>query len=291
MANKDQVWSELWWPAPAKLNLMLRITGRRDDGYHDLQTVFQLIAVCDWLNFVVTDDKSISLVDGLVGVENKTNLVIKAAKLLQEKTEVKLGVDINLKKVLPMGAGLGGGSSDAATTLMVLNFLWGTGLSIDELAELGLSLGSDVPVFIKGSSAWAEGVGDKITPISLPERWYLVVNPEVHSSTKEIFTHNRLTRDSSAITIRDFLEGQTQNDCLSVVREINKEFDRIYQQFSGFEKVFLTGTGSSMFAVFDNRQAVVDLQTKLPKSWNMFIAQGVNESPLHTVLNNLKNQV
>ena len=291
MANKDQVWSELWWPAPAKLNLMLRITGRRDDGYHDLQTVFQLIAVCDWLNFVVTDDKSIRLVDGLVGVENKTNLVIKAAKLLQEKTEVKLGVDINLKKVLPMGAGLGGGSSDAATTLMVLNFLWGTGLSIDELAELGLSLGADVPVFIKGSSAWAEGVGDKITPISLPERWYLVVNPEVHSSTKEIFTHNRLTRDSSAITIRDFLEGQTQNDCLSVVREINKEFDRIYQQFSGFEKVFLTGTGSSMFAVFDNRQAVVDLQAKLPKNWNMFIAQGVNESPLHTVLNNLKNQV
>lgn len=284
-------WQQLWWPAPAKLNLMLKIVGQREDGYHLLQTVFQLIEFNDQLNFVPRKDARICLEEGIDAVAEKDNLIIKAATLLQQEKHINQGVTISLKKVLPMGAGMGGGSSDAATTLLVLNYMWGVGCTCEELMRLGLQLGADVPVFIAGKSAWAEGVGEKITPLTLGENWFLIASPATHNSTKEIFTHNRLTRGSSAITIRDFLDGQKENDCLSVVREINKEFDLMYRQFSGFSDVYLTGTGSSMFAKCNNRKDAEALLEKLPRTWKTTVVKGVDVSPLHVLLNKFRNQV
>jgi len=290
--NKKSVsdWAELWWPAPAKLNLMLNITSRRADGYHELQTVFQLIAIFDWLNFTPVDSNQIRLTCNSSAIPEKDNLVMRAAKLIQERSGVNLGVNIELKKILPTGAGLGGGSSDAATTLVVLNALWGLDYSLNELEALALELGADVPVFVRGQSAWAEGVGEKITPMDLPEKWFVIVNSDYHCSTREIFTHNRLTRDSSAITIRDFLGGHETNDCFNVVKEISKELNNIYQLFSQFGKVFLTGTGSSMFAKCDTRQEAVLLSDKLPDGWNKWVVKGVNESPLQKSLKQFFNQ-
>ena len=284
-------WANLWWPAPAKLNLFLKITGRRSDGYHQLQTVFQLLVLSDWLNFSKRDDGSIRLQGNMSNVESSENLIMRAAKLLQANASTEFGVDVVIKKVLPMGAGLGGGSSDAATTLVVLNELWQLNYSLDELAKMGLSLGADVPVFVLGKSAWAEGVGEEISPIVLDERWYLVVNPGSHVSTKEIFSHNRLTRDSSPITIRGFREGQLENDCLSVVRELDGKVDAMYQHFSMFTDVYLTGTGSSLFAVCETREDALKLLNKLPDDWAKWLVKGVNESPLHKALNRFVNQV
>ena len=198
------------WPAPAKLNLLLRITGRRDDGYHLLQTVFQFVQHADLIDFRVRDDGEIHRVTELEGVPAESDLVVKAARLLQQRTQSSKGVDIRVHKQLPMGGGLGGGSSDAATVLLALNHLWGCDLSNDELAQLGLQLGADVPVFVQGQATWAEGVGEKFTPIELPEPWYLVLVPAVSISTAEVFSHPDLTRDSSQITIRAFLNVNGQ---------------------------------------------------------------------------------
>jgi len=283
--NNNLDWSEHWWPAPAKLNLMLNITGQRADGYHELQTVFQLLNVSDWMNFDKRADGEITFKCDLSSLESEDNLVVQAAKLLKDTMGVKHGANIMLRKMLPMGAGLGGGSSDAATTLLVLNKLWGLDCTLNELAELGLQLGADVPVFIYGSSAWAEGVGDLISEMELPEKWYVVVNSGHHCSTKEIFQNKSLTRDSSAITIRAFLDGYEENDCLSVVREMNQELDEIYCQFSDFGKVLLTGTGSSMFIKCDTREEAVSLSEKLPAKWQTWVVKGVNKSPLHSSLN------
>lgn len=287
--KSESEWAELWWPAPAKLNLMLNITGQRADGYHELQTVFQLIAIFDWLNFTPVENNQISLSCNLSTIPEKDNLVMRAATLMRERSGTNLGVNIELKKILPTGAGLGGGSSDAATTLVVLNELWSLGYSVSELEGLALELGADVPIFVRGQSAWAEGVGEKISPIELPEQWFVVVNSDFHCSTREIFTHNRLTRDSSAITIRDFLEGHETNDCFDVVKEISEELNNIYQLFSQFGQVFLTGTGSSMFAKCDTRQEAVVLSDKLPADWNKWIVKGVSESPLQKSLKQFFN--
>ncbi|ORU91248.1 MAG: 4-(cytidine 5'-diphospho)-2-C-methyl-D-erythritol kinase [Cycloclasticus sp. symbiont of Poecilosclerida sp. M] len=278
-------WSDLWWPAPAKLNLLLKITGQRAGGYHQLQTVFQLLTICDWLNFTPNNDGSINLLDDNSGVPKQENLIVHAATLLKESSGIEAGVDIRLKKNLPIGAGLGGGSSDAATTLVVLNQLWGYDYSVEKLAALGLSLGADVPVFVHGNSAWAEGVGEQITPLGLNESWFLVVNTGCPISTKEVFGHKRLTRNSSAITIRDFLDGQVENDCLPVVREISKEFDEFFQLFSDFSQVYLTGTGSSMFAKCASREAAVKLSDELPSGWNKWVVKGIDKSPLQRALN------
>jgi 4-diphosphocytidyl-2-C-methyl-D-erythritol kinase len=284
-------WEEHWWPAPAKLNLMLNIVGQRPDGYHELQTVFQLIGISDWLNVVPTEDGEITLSCNSVSLATNTNLVVQAANLLKQQASASLGAKIILKKILPMGAGLGGGSSDAATTLIVLNAVWGLGYSVEELEMLGLKLGADVPVFVRGLSAWAEGIGEKMTVIDLPEKWFVVVNPPYHCSTKEVFSHNSLTRDNSAITIRDFLDGQEDNSCLPVVREISQELDAVYLQFSEFSKVYLTGTGSSMFAKCDTRQEAVLLSERLPDGWNKWIVKGVSESPLQKSLKQFFNRL
>ena len=284
-------WAEHWWPAPAKLNLMLNVIGQRADGYHELQTVFQIIAISDWLNIVPTDHNDVTLSCRSADIKMDENLVLKAAQLLKQRSGSKSGAHITLKKILPMGAGLGGGSSDAATTLVVLNEVWGLGLSVEQLAVLGLELGADVPVFVKGCSAWAEGVGEKVTPIELPEKWFVVVNTDYHCSTREVFTHKHLTRVNSAITIRDFLNGQENNSCLPVVRQMSQELDDVYRRFSVFSKVYLTGTGSSMFAKCNTRQEAVSLSDQLPVGWNKWVVKGVNESPLQKSLKQFFNRV
>lgn len=278
-------WVNNWWPAPAKLNLVLNIVGRRADGYHDIQTVFQLIAVSDWLNFRFNNEGEVGLSCGSMVGDIEGNLVMKAARLLKADSGTSKGASIVLKKTLPMGAGLGGGSSDAATTLVILNELWDLKYSKDQLARLGATLGADVPVFVIGKSAWAEGKGEVITALELPPKWFVVVNSSIHCSTKDVFNHNCLTRDSSAITICDFLGGQNNNDCFAAVMEMEEELAKVYKQFSLFGEVFLTGTGSSLFAVCETRQEAVALSEQLPNQWDKWVVEGVNESPLHKALN------
>lgn len=271
------------WPAPAKLNLMLRITGRRTDGYHELQTVFQFLDLCDELRFGIRQDQSISCT-GISGLNDENNLIVHAARLLQASTHTHLGCDIHIHKRLPMGGGLGGGSSDAATTLLALNQLWGTGLEIAQLAELGLQLGADVPIFIHGQSAWAEGIGEKLSPISLPEPWYLVLAPPVHVSTGEIFCDSRLTRDADRIKIRDFLAGQHDNDCLPIVRIRYPEVADALDWLGSYADARLTGTGACIFAVFQSQSEAEALLNKAPAGLTGFVARGLNQSPVKELL-------
>jgi len=274
------LFNDRWWPAPAKLNLMLRITGRREDGYHLLQSVFQFLDYGDRLRLLRRDDASIHRVGLLPGVPEADDLVVRAARLLQAAARVDLGVDIQLEKRLPMGGGLGGGSSDAATTLVVLNRLWGIGYSMDRLARLGLRLGADVPVFVRGFAAWAEGVGEFLTPVELPQPWYLVVTPPCHVATAEIFCDPDLTRDSPPITIRDFLAGSAINDCVSVVCRRFPEVAGAMAWLAQFAQPRLTGTGGCVFAEFAREDAAREVLKMVPEGYQAFVAQGVNRSPL-----------
>jgi 4-diphosphocytidyl-2-C-methyl-D-erythritol kinase len=278
-------WAEEW-PAPAKLNLMLRITGQRSDGYHLLQTVFQFIELCDWITFHPVDDGRVSLLNLIPGVPEADDLTVRAARLLKAETGCEQGVCIEVKKNLPMGGGLGGGSSDAATTLVVLNALWGLQLSMEKLMELGLALGADVPVFVYGYSAWAEGVGEKLERIDIPEQWFVVIKPDCHVDTKEIFLSKNLTRDSKSIRIADFIAGQHQNDCLGVVRERYQSVKDALVDLSGFSEARLTGTGACVFAQFDSEKAASSAYQSLQKKWQAYLVKGVNESPLFSKLKN-----
>ena len=275
--------SQAFWPAPAKLNLLLRITGRRADGYHELQTVFQFLDFFDELRFQLRQDESISCT-GMSGLDDEDNLVVQAARLLQAAARTGLGSDIHILKRLPMGGGLGGGSSDAATTLLALNQLWGANLETERLADLGLQLGADVPVFIYGHSAWAEGIGEKITPISLPEAWYLVLTPPVHVATGEIFCDSRLTRDADRIKIRDFLAGQHNNACLPIVRNRYPEVGDALDWLGKHADARLTGTGACIFATFQSRQEAEAILNKAPRGLTGFVARGLNESPVKQLL-------
>ena len=270
----------LGWPAPAKLNLMLRIVGRRADGYHELQTVFQFLELQDRLHFTPLVGQEIQLEASLDEVPEEENLVIRASRLLQRETGCKQGARIRLEKRLPMGGGLGGGSSDAATTLIALNHLWGTGLSRRQLARLGLSLGADVPIFIHGHSAWAEGVGEQLTDLDLPEIWYLVVIPACHVSTAEIFTAANLTRNSPRIRIRDFLHGERGNDCLPVVRERHPEVASALDWLEDHAPAHLTGTGACVFAGFASEDEARRVYRLLPVDMQGFVSKGLNRSPL-----------
>jgi len=276
-------WAEAW-PAPAKLNLMLRITGQRSDGYHLLQTVFQFIDLCDWITFHPVDDGQVSLQNPIPGVLEVDDLTIRAAKLLKAETGCEQGVCIEVKKNLPMGGGLGGGSSDAATTLVVLNLLWGLQLSMEKLMELGLTLGADVPVFVYGYAAWAEGVGEKLERIDIPEQWFVVIKPNCHVDTKEIFLSKDLTRNSNSITIANFIAGQHQNDCLGVVRERYQSVKDALVELSGFSEARLTGTGACVFAQFDSEAAAASAYRSLQEEWSVYLVKGVNESPLFSKL-------
>ncbi len=282
-----------FWPAPAKLNLFLQITGRREDGYHNLQTVFQFIDMADRLRFVVRDDAKINRKTDNEGVKPEDDLVIKAARALQLASACEKGADIYLQKILPMGGGVGGGSSDAATTLVVLNYMWETGLDVTALAEIGLSLGADVPVFIHGYAAFAQGVGEKLEAITPQESWYLIVQPEVHVSTSEIFTNSQLTRDSSAIRICDLQIGTTNeaqifdelgNVFEPVVAQQYPEIAEVIQFLRKYTNARLTGSGACVFASFENKEDAQDVLAKLPDNWAAFVAKGLNRSPLQVML-------
>lgn len=268
-------------PAPAKINLFLHITGRREDGYHNLQTLFQLLDYGDLLTFKVTECGNIKVTPQIEGVTEQDNLIFLAAKLLQTTSGCHQGCTINLEKRLPMGGGLGGGSSDAATTLVALNHLWQCRFSTTELAELGRQLGADVPVFVEGNSAFAEGIGEQLTPVKLPERWFLVVTPDCEVPTAEIFSHPQLTRDSSPIKIRALSGEQLRNDCQTVVEKLYPQVKDVVDWLADYSEPLMTGTGASVFSSFATREEAQDVLSQLPKPWKAFVARGVNRSTLY----------
>ena len=280
--------AETQWPAPAKLNLFLHVTGRRPDGYHELQTLFQLIDLSDTVSLSVTDDGRIERPAGPAGVDPDSDLTVRAAKALQAATGCRAGASIRIAKRIPMGGGLGGGSSDAATVLLALNHLWGCGLPVDELARLGLPLGADVPVFVRGSSAWAEGVGEQLVPVELPERWYVVIHPGVAVPTRDVFQSPELTRNTPVITIRAFFgpEGSSgsRNDCEPVVRARYPEVADALSWLGNFAPARLTGTGSCIFAAFGSAMDAERVAARAPDRWRAFVARGLNVSPVHGLL-------
>ncbi|MBU2155269.1 MAG: 4-(cytidine 5'-diphospho)-2-C-methyl-D-erythritol kinase [Gammaproteobacteria bacterium] len=279
--------AELILPAPAKLNLMLHILGRRADGYHELQTLFQFLDFGDELGFALRQDGVIQLHTPIDGVPHDSNLIVRAACLLQQHANCALGADIWLDKRLPMGGGIGGGSSDAATTLLGLNHLWQLHYSEEQLAELGLSLGADVPVFVRGHAAFAEGVGEKLQPVTLSEPWFLVAIPQVLVSTAEIFSDPELTRDTPPIKVRSLLEGGGRNDCQPVVTKRYQEVRNALILLNKFVPTRLTGTGACVFGSFPNQDDADKVARQLPATLPSFIAQGRNISMLHRKLDTL----
>ena len=266
--------------SPAKLNLMLHITGQREDGYHNLQTAFQFIGLYDELTFEFNDSGAVQRFGDNQDIPEQDDLIIKAARLLKKQTPTSFGVDITIKKHIPIGGGLGGGSSNAATTLMALNKLWGLGLNQAQLQQLGVQLGADVPIFIFGQSAWAEGVGDLLTPINLPENWFFVLHPQVFVSTGQIFSSKHLTRDSHPIKIRAFLEGEGRNVCEPVACELYPEIQSAIDWLSRFSPARMTGTGACVFAAFDSAEKANTVQSQLPQNWTGYVVQGLNINPV-----------
>lgn len=267
--------------SPAKLNLMLHITSQRKDGYHNLQTVFQFIDLNDEMTFTRTKT-GIRRISGNEQVTEEEDLIIKAARLLQKQSCTRQGVDISIIKNIPMGGGLGGGSSNAATTLMALNKLWELGLDKAELQQIGLQLGADVPVFIFGQNAWAEGVGDELIALNLPESWFLIIHPQVFVSTGQIFSSKYLTRDSHPITIRAFLEGSGENVCQPVACELYPEIQNAIDWLSQFSSARMTGTGACIFAIFDSVEKANIVKLQIPENWTGFVARGLNSNPVAT---------
>jgi len=269
------------WPAPAKLNLMLHIVGRRADGYHELQTVFRLIDLCDRIEIEVRGDGGISRPKGPSGVSESDDLTVRAARALQTATGTRLGAEIAIKKSIPMGGGLGGGSSDAATALVALNHLWQTGLSSAQIAAIGATLGADVPVFVAGTSAWAEGVGERLTPVLLgSDAWYLVIFPGVSVPTAAVFQAAELTRNSPPTTMRGFLETGGRNDCESVVRARFPAVAEALDWLGQHATARLTGTGSCVFAEFSRAADAERVAARVPDTWRAYVARGLDHSPL-----------
>ncbi len=271
------------WPAPAKINLFLHILGRRPDGYHELQTCFQFVDLCDEITIRVRPDGDIRRGAGAAGVAPEADLCVRAARALKAATGCLLGADIDVVKRIPMGAGLGGGSSDAATCLVALNKLWGLGLKVVELAAIGLKLGADVPVFVHGRAAFAEGVGERLTllypPLAPPECNYLIIKPNVFVSTKDVFQDPELTRNSPPITIHGFLASGGRNDCLGVVRRRYPEVARAVDWMSRFGEARLTGTGACIFMPCEMKEGH-DIVGGLPPAFEAFLARSLNDSPL-----------
>jgi len=257
------------------------VTGRRADGYHELQTLFQLIDLADTLCVSVRADGEIDRPAGPPGVPPEADLVVRAARTLKAATGTALGASLRVRKRIPMGGGLGGGSSDAATALLVLNELWDCGLAVEELAALGLPLGADVPVFVQGFSAWGEGVGERLTPVTLPETWYVIVHPGVAVSTAGVFQSPELTRNSPLITIRAFFESGGRNDCEPVVRAQAPEVADALDWLAREAPARLTGTGSCVFAACASAVAAERLAARVPDRWRSYVARGLNRSPLH----------
>ena len=273
----------LMFSAPAKLNLFLHVTGRRNDGYHLLQTVFRLLDFSDQLRFNLRRDGVIKLHNPIAGVPEENDLCIRAAKLLQQESGVNQGVEIFLTKRIPLGGGLGGGSSDAATTLLALNHLWNLNFNKNQLIELGLQLGADVPVFIFGENAFAEGVGEKLVPIELPPAWYLVLIPPLHVSTAEVFSSKELTRNTIPIKIPPFSIWQGHNDLESVVCQKYPEV-AVYlewlKQLKNTTIAAMSGSGACVFAEFETESAARAAFAKLPAGMDGFVAQGLDHHPM-----------
>ncbi|MGB5226429.1 MAG: 4-(cytidine 5'-diphospho)-2-C-methyl-D-erythritol kinase [Arenicellales bacterium] len=278
-------------PAPAKLNLFLHITGRRADGYHELQTVFQFIDLQDTITLANRSDQQINRVTRWSEVAEEDDLMVRAAQKLANSCGISAGVDIAIEKHIPMGAGLGGGSSDAATVLCGLNLLWGLDLSNRELADIGITLGADVPIFIHGHAAWAEGTGEILTSIDPPEDNYLLIVPPAHVSTAEIFNHPALTRDSSPIKIADFLEGQGHNDLEAVVRQEYPVIDDTMNWLQHFSNARMTGTGAGVFITTDSAREAQNIAQQAPADWRCFVTRGLNTSPLYDQLSSFTNGV
>ncbi|WP_252178969.1 4-(cytidine 5'-diphospho)-2-C-methyl-D-erythritol kinase [Endozoicomonas sp. 4G] len=290
--------SALVLPAPAKLNLFLHIVGRREDGYHQLQTVFQFLDVADELTFEPHNE--LLLACDLPELVNEDNLILKAARLLQVHTGCEQGARITLVKRLPMGGGVGGGSSDAATTLHGLNILWGLGLDDDTLAELGLKLGADVPVFVRGHAAFAEGVGEKLTPVSPEEYWYLVLKPGCHVNTTEMFRHQELTRDTRPIKVCAALNrlhgNELTNDFQPLVRRLYPEVDKCLMLLdnsgnSSVGQAMMSGSGACVFVPFASREEAETTLAGIDSDVDSFVASGVNTSPLHHSISQLRSCV
>ena len=284
------------WPAPAKINLFLHILGRRDDGYHDLQTAFQFLDYCDDIVIDPAADGEISRPDGLAGLRPEDDLAVKAAVLLSEVTDCRYGARISIRKRIPAGGGLGGGSSDAATVLVALNDLWGLGLNLDALAGIGRKLGADVPVFLRGRAAWGEGIGERLSPMDFPTPYYVIVKPACDVSTRRVFQSSELTRNSPPITISGFLSTGGRNDCLPVVSDLYPEVAEALEWLSDQglsagndhhgdagsmrREARLTGTGACVFAGFDDEGEAKSVFDRLPARWSGFVARGINVSPL-----------
>ncbi|HEN8800011.1 4-(cytidine 5'-diphospho)-2-C-methyl-D-erythritol kinase [Pseudomonas sp. CM25] len=274
-------------PAPAKLNLWLHIIGRRPDGYHELETVFQFLDHGDELSFALRDDGVIRLHTEIDTVPHDSNLIVRAARQLQAQSGTTLGADIWLSKVLPMGGGIGGGSSDAATTLLGLAHLWQLDWDEDRLAALGLGLGADVPVFVRGHAAFAQGVGEQLTPVDPAEPWYVVLVPQVSVSTVEIFSHPQLTRDSLPLKMRPVPEGNSRNDCQPVVEQNYPEVRNALNSLGKFTEARLTGTGSCVFGAFPSKAEADKVLALLSATQTGFVAKGSNISMLHRKLQSL----
>ena len=272
------------WPAPAKLNLFLHITGRRADGYHDLQTLFALLDFGDELQITPTEDGVITLTPVIDDIPVESNLIYRAARLLQAHTGCSRGAQIHLIKRLPMGGGLGGGSSDAATALVALNQLWQLQLSEETLATLGRQLGADVPVFVRGRSAFAEGVGEMLQPVELPERLYLVVRPPVHVSTAAIFSHPDLPRSTPKQSWAELRAGSWKNDCERLVKNDHPEVAKAFSWLLEYAPSRMTGTGACLFAEFEDERSARAVLATMPEWLQGFVARSVNLSPLHTAL-------
>ncbi|UXY13069.1 4-(cytidine 5'-diphospho)-2-C-methyl-D-erythritol kinase [Kosakonia sp. ML.JS2a] len=274
------------WPAPAKLNLFLYITGQRPDGYHTLQTLFQFLDYGDTLTINPRSDGEIRLLTPIDGVPDEDNLIVRAARLLMKRAAetgrlaAGSGADIAIEKRLPMGGGLGGGSSDAATVLVALNHLWRCNLGVDELAALGLTLGADVPVFVRGHAAFAEGVGEVLTPVNPPEKWYLVAHPGVSIPTPVIFKDPELPRNTPKRSIETLLKCEFGNDCEVIARKRFREVDAALSWLLEYAPSRLTGTGACVFSEFDTESAARQVLEQAPEWLNGFVARGVNLSPL-----------
>ncbi|MBR7801027.1 4-(cytidine 5'-diphospho)-2-C-methyl-D-erythritol kinase [Undibacterium fentianense] len=279
-------------PAPAKLNLFLHIIGRRDDGYHLLQSVFQLIDRCDTLDFYVRNDRQIKRINSVHGVPENDDLCVRAARLLQQYSNSQLGADIQLHKVLPMGGGVGGGSSDAATTLLALNYLWGCHLQEAELMHLGLQLGADVPFFIGRTNAFVEGIGEQMTSLATPERWFLVIEPGVHVPTPTIFSAKELTRNTKPVKITDFSNAakvEWKNDLQAVACALHTEIQQAIDWLRQFElnigDAKMTGSGSCVFCSFADEETAKSIQSKVPNRWKSWTAKALSQHPINSKIN------
>jgi 4-diphosphocytidyl-2-C-methyl-D-erythritol kinase len=279
-------------PAPAKLNLMLHIVGQRPDGYHNLQTLFQILDFGDTLSLENQPGLDITLNCSTTELTTPDNLVIKAARALQASSNTDQGARLYLDKRLPLGGGVGGGSSDCATALLGLNRLWSLNFSLNQLTQIGRSLGADVPLFVRGQSAWAEGIGDRLTPVNLPEHWFVVVHPGIHVSTAELFRHPQLTRHTPVSTIRSALGGAGRNDFEHVARALYPEIDHAFGQLAQFRTahsgpVRLSGSGACIFLKTESdmtAQHILNLIQQQNPNYSGFIARGLNQSPLQRTL-------